>query len=223
MAAARRPGIVRPASGATARAGAQAPGLAPQEGPCPGDVTFFRTQVAHGQADREPAGQSGVRQEDLARPVDGGHDPGVQLVEPGVHGRIGRGPGHPGWPEPEADRREWHRRESLPVRVGVDPLGELGRQGEVVINPFAQALEPKGSQQDPQLQGAEAPAELGLVFAVVADRRLAIDRPEVLGLQAEGRLEQLHPARKQERCVEWREQPLVRIDHDRIGQLPTLE
>src|ERR1700690_3112917 len=63
QAAARRPGIVRPSSGASARilARAQAPGLAPKEGPCPGDVTFFRAQVAHGQADREPAGQPGVR------------------------------------------------------------------------------------------------------------------------------------------------------------------
>ena len=93
----------------------------------------------------------------------------------------------------------------------------------VVLDPRPEPFEPERPQEDPQLQGPEAPAELGLVFAVVAHRGLAIERSEVLGLEAERRPELVHPAAQQERRIERREQPLVGIDHDGVGQLPAPE
>ena len=93
----------------------------------------------------------------------------------------------------------------------------------MVADPAAHSLEAEPAQLDPQLQRAHAPSELGRVIRVVADRRHAVERPQVLRMEAERRGEPVHPAREQQRCVERREQPLVRIDDDRVGALPALE
>ena len=88
----------------------------------------------------------------------------------------------------EADRRERDGRQPLPVRVGVDPAGELGGHREVLLDPPAQTLEPEPAQLDPQLEGAEPPAELRLVVVEVPDGSFAVERAQVLRHETERRV-----------------------------------
>ena len=131
--------------------------------------------------------------------------------------------GRPAAGPAEAHGRERDGRQPLPLRVGVHPAGELGGKLEVALDPPAQALEPEPAQLDPQLERPEPPAELRLVLVVVADRGLAIERAQVLGHEAEGRPQVGHAPGQQQRRVERREQPLVRVHDDRIGTLPARE
>src|SRR5215212_8800693 len=123
--------------------------LAAKELPCPLDVPRLRSKVADRDPDREPTVQPGVREEDLAGPVDGVHDGRVVVVR-------ARNPS-------EADRRERHGRHQLPVRIVPDPPRERLGQLDVTLDPSAQPVEAEPAKLDPQLQGTEAAAELGRV------------------------------------------------------------
>ena len=98
-----------------------------------------------------------------------------------------------------------------------------GRELQVAADPPAQPLQPEPAEQHPQLERPEPAAELRRVLVVVAHRRRAIERPQVLGHEAERGAQRRHPPGQQERRVERREQPLVGVDDDRIGALPARE
>ena len=80
-----------------------------------------------------------------------------------------------------------------------------------------QALAAVAAQHRPELQRAEAPAERRPVVArgVQRPRR----RPQVLGHEAERLAEVVGPARPEQRAVHRHEQPLVRVDDERVGAL----
>ena len=109
-----------------------------QQGPRALDVARLGPQVPDRQPDREPVVQARVRQEHLARAVDGVHDPRVRLVElssatgrPGASGsRPSRTARAPAAPIPESCRSR--RRRSGPSRCGARSGGAArpGRTSE---------------------------------------------------------------------------------------------
>ena len=75
------------------------------------------------------------------------------------------------------------------------------------------------AELEPQLQRTEATAELDAVLVVVV-RLPLLAYPQVLRHQAQRLAERLRPPEEQQRGVERRGHPLVRIDHDRVRTLP---
>ena len=100
---------------------------------------------------------------------------------------------------------------------------QVGRQVEVLLEPRAQARQAEVAQLHPHLDAAGAPAQLRDVLVVVAPGVLAVGRAQVLRHEAQGVPQGVHPARQQERAVERREEPLVRVDDDGVGPLPAPE
>ena len=86
-----------------------------------------------------------------------------------------------------------------------------------------------GAHHQPQGQGAEGAAELNTVVHVIGRRvgvragRGADVGAQVLGHQAERRAQHLRAAGEQHAATHRREQPLVRVDDDRIGPFPAAE
>ena len=76
------------------------------------------------------------------------------------------------------------------------------------------------AQHDPELQRAEAAAERR---AVVLQVERGVGRGEVLGDERERLVERLRAPRPERRAVHRREQPLVRVDDDRVGALAAVE
>ena len=182
--------------------------------PGPPDVPFLLPRVADRDPDRVLPVELGVRQEDLAAVVDAGHQRFVVRVQLGVR--------QPGGAVAEADGRERDRREPLPVRLGLDPRGELAAPAAVLADPRRHPLGAEAADQDPELERAEAAAELDPVLVEVVDLAL-VAACEVLRHEAERVAERLGLPEQQQRGVERREHPLVRVDHDRVGALPAGE
>ncbi len=72
------------------------------------------------------------------------------------------------------------------------------------------------AQHHPELERAKAPAELYARVHQVLHRR-RFDRLQVLGHERERLSNEVHPAAVERAQIERREQPLVRIDHERVG------
>ena len=75
-------------------------------------------------------------------------------------------------------------------------------------------------ERRPELERAEPPAERGCVLAQADD---VLVHPEVLGYEAERTAKVGRPPTEEHRAVHRREQPLVRVDADRVGPLPAGE
>jgi len=60
----------------------------------------------------------------------------------------------------EAHRREWDRRQPLPVGVGVDPTREEPREPHVLAESIGDAVDAEPPHLHPQLERAEPPPEL---------------------------------------------------------------
>ena len=84
------------------------------------------------------------------------------------------------------------------------------------------AAQPLGAEvphDHPELQRAEPPPELDAGVHQILHARVPFARLEVLGRQRERLAEHIHPPAIEHAQVERREQPLVRVDHDRVGLL----
>ncbi len=95
----------------------------------------------------------------------------------------------------------------------------------MVADPASQPVEAEPAEDDPQLQCAEAAAELGRVLVEVPLRAVAdpVDGAEVLGHQAERVADDVEPATQEQRRIDRRPEPLVRVDDDRVRPLPAAE
>src|SRR5437763_157436 len=112
------------------------------------------------------------------------------------------------------------RRHDLPPGLVLEPRGEELCEPHMLANGRAQALTTVHAQDEPELERAKAPAERRPVVLQV-DR--AFRRGEIFGTSREGGMQRLRLARPEDRAVERGEQPLVRVDDDRVGQLDTSE
>ena len=82
--------------------------------------------------------------------------------------------------------------------------------------PRAQAFRAEVAQDHPQLQRAEPPAELHAGVHQVP-HRAGLGRPQVLGRERERLAQHVHPPAVERAQVERREEPLVRVDDERVG------
>ena len=117
----------------------------------------------------------------------------------------------------EADDPELCRCDDLPAGTRAEHrLGVLG-QGDPVGDRVAERGEPEHLDRQPQLQRADAARELD---AAVAEVDLAAEGvAQVLAVQREGPLEQARLADQDGAGLVGLEQPLVRVDRQRIGAL----
>ena len=92
-----------------------------------------------------------------------------------------------------------------------------------MADPTTKSLEAEPADLEPQLERPEPTSELRGVLVVVPDRRLPVEGSQVLRHEAERRPQRLHSPRQEQRRIERREEPLVRVDDDRIGSLPAAE
>src|SRR5690606_26478961 len=110
----------------------------------------------------------------------------------------------------EDDDGEVRRREALEVRRRVHPRGEEPGEPEVLAQDRPDALTAVVPEDEPQLERAEPTAERQSVVHQVY-RLLAFGRGEVEGCEGEGTAQHVGTTREQDRAVEGREQPLVRV------------
>src|SRR3954468_21686728 len=185
-----------------------------QELPCAPDVPLLRSDVADGEAEDVAAIELRVREEHLAGGVDSLEDLRVQVVEYFLM--------NAGWREAEADEREWDRRDDLPIRIGMHPVGELSREGAVWADAGGAPLRSEATNDHPQLERTEAAAELHAVIHEV-DHRLALGGHEVFVHERERLLEHVGSGREERRAIKRGEEPLVRIDDEGIGVIDAIE
>ena len=156
---------------------------------------------ADGQAQDVPAVQGRVREVGLAGRVDTLED-GLVLVVGAL--------------SPEADEREGHRRHDLPARRLLHPRCERARQALVLADHRLQPLAAVAADHRPELErtesGGRAPGR----------SRSGSSTPSSLVRRYSGAM--LNASRRtsgcagvEERAVDRREEPLVRVDDDRVG------
>ena len=87
----------------------------------------------------------------------------------------------------------------------------------------AETVQPEPANDHPELERPESAPELRRVFVVIVDRRDPIQRAQIFRDEAERIAQHRHPRCQQEGRVKRREEPLVRVDDDRIGALPADE
>src|SRR5438270_13842199 len=83
-------------------------------------------------------------------------------------------------------------------------------------NPRGESAGAEPANHHPQLERPKASAELNTVIHEIDDR-FALRRNEIFVHQGERALEHIWPGREKGRAVEWREEPLVRIDDKGVG------
>ena len=110
--------------------------------------------------------------------------------------------------------------DDLPAGLGAHPLLEQRREPDVLADQRLQAVAAVAAQHRPELERAEAASERR---PVVAQVERVLRRGEVVGVRRERRAQRLGPARPERRAVDRREQPLVRVDDDRVGAVAAVE
>ena len=118
---------------------------------------------------------------------------------------------------PEAHDRVGTRRAELPAGLVAHPALEQLREPHVLADRRLQPGPPEAADHGPQLERAEAAAERRAVLVEIRD---ALGRgAQVLGRERERRAQVIGPRREDARAVDRREQPLVRVDDERVGAL----
>ena len=119
----------------------------------------------------------------------------------------------------KADDGERTPRAELPARlVANPPLEELG-EADRLADPRLQPLAAVATEDRPQLERPEASAERR---AVLGDVVHLVAGAQVLGDEAERRAQGLGAAGPEQRAIHRREQPLVRVDDERVRALDAL-
>src|SRR5439155_18298574 len=116
----------------------------------------------------------------------------------------------------EADERESARRGELPAVGVADPALEEPGEPQVLADQRLKPLAAQATEHGPQLQRAEASAERG---PVVGEALRLVRGAQVLRDEAERPPQRLRPAAPEGRAVHRHEEPLVRVDDERIGPL----
>src|SRR6266542_2160842 len=198
------------ASGPSSRVCASSPyqrssnssGVRPSRSATPGRTS---AHTSTGQPQDEPSVQARAREEDLAARV---HPLEQRLVLP-VRAVAA-----------EADNRERPRRGQLPARLVPNPALEELRQPDPPPDHLLQALTAGAAQHGPELQRAEASTELDAVLTETDD---LVRRAQVLGHHAERSAQRIWSSCPEGGASLRRQEPLVRVDAERVGSLDPLE
>ena len=152
----------RPQERATGPSHVPAPSSLPcgrlQQVPRPLDVASLGADVADGDAQREDAVDLGVGQEDVTRVVDSVHDAlveGVKLL--GDHW-LAFPAAVASWSHAETDGAEGDGMQYLSVRVGLDPVGQLVCEVDMLLQARAQSRETEIAQLHPHLDATRLAA-----------------------------------------------------------------
>ena len=109
---------------------------------------------------------------------------------------------------------------SQPVALAQQRLGVLGER-DPVRDRRAERVEPEHAHRQPQLQRAGAARELGAAVAEV--HRAAAGVAQVGALERERALEQAGLAHEHAADLVGLEEPLVRVEHERVGEPEPVE
>ena len=121
---------------------------------------------------------------------------------------------------PEADDGERPRGGELPTRLVAHPALERLRQRDGVADRRLQPVPAVAAEHRPELERAEPAPESGPVLAEADD---LVRCAEVLGDDAERVAQLVRPPCPEGGAALRREQPLVRVDDERVGTLDPLE
>src|ERR1700680_1749296 len=117
---------------------------------------------------------------------------------------------------PEYHRRKRGRRQALEVRLGLDPAPQFLRHLDVGRDPLAGTVDSKRAKHEPQLETPEPAPERGSIVHKVPNR-FALTCGQVSRREAERALEEIFAPAVENAAVDRREQPLMRIDDERVG------
>src|SRR5947208_7564301 len=126
-------------------------------------------------------------------------------------------------PRPETDDAERRRREPLEIRVAVHPRGKLLGEAHMPGKRPSQLFGAEMAEDHPELERTEPPPELDSGVHQIAHSALTLGSSQVLRNQRERRAHHIHSTTVERAQIEWCEQPLVRIDDDRVRALPAFE
>ena len=120
----------------------------------------------------------------------------------------------------EADHAHYDWRSEFKMRLVPDPAREQLRKAKMFTNAGRQPFAPEGAPDHPGLERAETAAKLHPVIHVID---LGTDRipPQIFGHESEDAAEPLNLPNEKGAKVERYEKHLVRVDHQRIGVIPT--
>src|SRR5581483_3978702 len=151
--------------------------------------------------EREAALEPRVREKDLTAAIRPLEDLLVLLVRPVA---------------PEDHEREPERCHQLPLGALLHPAGEEPGEPDVLAVDRTQAFGAVAAEDGPELERPEAPAESR---PVLGERIRVLRRAQVLRDERERLPKLLRPRRPEKRAVDRDEQPLVRVDDERVGVL----
>ena len=168
----------------------------------------LRVGLADAETQSEFSVELGVGEEEIAAAVETVHDGLIGGVSAFVA---------------EAHKIQRRRSGQFEVFVCRDPLGELLRQLHVAANVVLQAFDAVVADHEPQLQRAEAAAELDVPVAVVDDRsRFGGLIAQVFGQDAERLNERFAVGDPEAVAIEVGEHPFVRIEVVAVGEFDSV-
>src|SRR5471032_1488141 len=165
------------------------------------DVLGCRVVVTYRQVQREAALQDGARKEDFAGGVYAFQDLAVFVV---------------GAPVAETDDREGVRRGNFKTRVGGDFPGQVLRHADVAAHHLCQAFAAEPAQDEPELQGAEAPTERHAVIHQVDGAGVLLS-PQIFGDQGEGAAQHIGAGGVKNAAIHGCGKPLVWVGDEAVG------
>src|SRR5690606_19206 len=119
---------------------------------------------------------------------------------------------------PERKQRQHRLGHDLELGMRLELLRQLAAPRHVIADHGAQALQPVGAQQEPDLQGAKPPTEGYRPLGVVDDPVAAVCG-QIFGLYRQRSHQILWCPDEVRRAVELRAEPFVRVEDDRVGLL----
>jgi len=169
-------------------------------------VAFGRRPLADHEPDGEASAQLRVGHEDLA--------PGVHAIQEflvqGVELRFGAAVVHPKTDEAQVDRGE-----DFEIRMRFEPFLEQPGQPDMLPDHGPDALDAVGTEDKPQLEGAEPAPELNSPVPVVADLGIHAGF-QVFGVDLERPDERARILDEIGRTVEIGQHPLMRVEDEGI-------
>src|SRR5205085_7333251 len=106
----------------------------------------------------------------------------------------------------------------LEFGIAVDPFSERARDADMLSYHRPQPVDTEVPDHEPELERAKAATERNPVVHEIRDASALAD-DEIFRNVLKRTLQQVRPSCVENRAVDWREKPLVRIDHHRLGPL----
>src|SRR5258708_20963781 len=118
----------------------------------------------------------------------------------------------------EDDRGEGRGSEELKVRISLDPGPQLPRHPDLSRNATARSIDAEGSEHEPELEPSKPAAQRRSVIHQVP-HLVRLGSLEIRRGDTERPLHKLLPPALEDAAVPRSEEPLVWVDHKRVGML----